>query len=342
LISSIDSAQSEAFREAIKLRQRLVFHGKCLETLRQQGRDWTLVTEVDEFLTFNYKGLKEDHLRYEAREEGIRTKEDIIKARTQQSPLRNQLPFLSDQVTIADYIESSGHDFGNCIVLPVLNFSSVESAEWSASSSPLSSEQEDENGNNNNNGATTTSSTGIPTNVVDKLMTVRQRKFGRKEGMFTRTLLDVSSVPPTNVHYQAVESEHNPNSAICPPNGKYETTDYIASLFRLNKYVIGSLEAFVERETVATGDNHATTEGKQQQKKNEREDELSLEHFENATNAFKAYGYTDAQEMSPWIEWFVKTVGGPKVAKKLLFDPLEKAHKELDGHKVIKQARDNM
>ena len=285
---------SDQYTEAENLKRRLMFNGKCLNALQKKNADWTLVAEVDEFITFNYKGLKEDPLLYDATEAGIRTKEDIIQSRTEHSPLRNQLPLLSDQVTIADYLQT--HDFGNCIVLPALNFSSVEASELERDQMPSSS--------------------------LNKLMTIRQRKFGRKEGMFTRTLLDISKVNDNSFEPKMVESEHNANNRVCDKNGKYETTDYIAALFRLNKYVIGSLEAFVEHES--TG-----------------EDGLSLEHFENATMMFNAYGYTDQVEMSPWVDWFVEKFG-LKDAKKMLFDPLEKAHKELDGHKIIREARDNM
>jgi hypothetical protein len=231
--------------------------------------------DVEEFIVFNYKGKQEIPLNYDSREENVRTKDDIIAARTASSPIRDRLPLLQDHVTVADFLASER--IRNCIRMPGLEFGATEF------------------------------DVQYQEPAAKHLLTLIQRQFGRKQGTWTRTIVDLSAAK--SVGWQQVANEHNCHLQLCGFNGKLDATDYISSLIRFHRHSVGSLETFVETQW---GSDHKVT----------------LKDYRNATDDFIPYG-DDHETMLPWLDWYIAKVGG-NLAKELLFDPLVKAYQEME------------
>ena len=271
-----EKKSADFIAQAHKQRQN-VFIGKCLREMKEAGHDWVFVADADEFAIFNYIHKDEDPNLYDSIVRDVRTKENITTAREKYAPVRNRLPALQEHVTIADFIH--GEQKEKCYRLPSLKFSAHQARIGRVELSPS----------------------------AELLVSLVQHRTGPKEGLYSKTILDVSQLEAEFLDYERVDSVHNPNRLICGDNGiSGSGTDYIASVLRLNRHAAGSAEQYAE----SGGDFRGS-------KPFERF--LTDQHFdpvgENSDNDY-------------WIDWFIKKVGLVN-AEKLLFKPLLTRHKEM-------------
>jgi hypothetical protein len=182
-----------------------------------------MVVDPEEFVVFNYKGKQENPVTFDSREEGVRTKDDIIQTRTESSPIRDRLPLLQDRVTIRDFLFHEQAQIQKCLFMPGLEMGPKDF------------------GTGQHDAA-----------VSDNLLTIRQRQFGCKKGTWTKSLLDVSK--SSAFGWQQVVSAHNANLPLCGKNGHLDATDYISALIRFHRYKVGSMEAFFDHHTGETTD----------------------------------------------------------------------------------------
>ena len=274
--ASTNSQQRQNNKPQNYVRERQVyFANRCLAYHQSKNRSWTLLTDNDEYLVFNYKHddekVKYDHPGAKK----ARVKNKIDRDREFYMPLRNDLP-AQNASTVLQYIQkqqnillvsskksstnqtskaninntittvSNDNDtpfLPTCVRLPGIHYggdrgvnqSFVESNEW-----PF--------GNTN-----THDDDDIHTDTIDPALfsTLRDIHHAKRNSKFSKVMVDVSRVPsntfdwnPSNANH--AKTIHNP-SRICGYNGKYDSgADYYSSLFRLNHY-LGSLESYLER-----------------------------------------------------------------------------------------------
>ncbi|KAI2508382.1 hypothetical protein MHU86_6056 [Fragilaria crotonensis] len=161
---------SDEYLHQAEVRRELMFQGKCLAQHRKQkDPKWTVVLHPSDFVVFNYKGPQENPVKFDSKEPDVRTKDDIIQARTETSPIRDRLPVLSEKVTIADFLH--GEKLTKCVRMPGLEIGPRE----------------------------------FGTDEGAPLLTMRQREFGVKKGTWVKVMVD-ASLP---VHMKKIDSIHN-------------------------------------------------------------------------------------------------------------------------------------
>lgn len=258
---------------------------------------WVLMTDSDEFLTYNYiHADEEDETNYEVKR-GT-TVEMIDKSRRELIPSRYKIPPKDARVTIADWLAVE-EDYTMCWKFPGLRMSSYESTNEARDAL-------------------------VPDGInAQELMTLRFRLSGARVGNFSKTLLDVSWGLMERYTKEDVQNIHNPHKRICGVNGHSgSNADYLSSVFRINHYSSGSLEAFVERGNDRRANNK----------------ELSFARFQSRNEINPVHQDDDIR---PWIKWFVDKVGIEE-AKRLLVDPLNKAYKQFGQHPFVMLNKDKL
>jgi hypothetical protein len=158
---------------------------------------------------------------------------------------------------------------------------------------------------------------------AQQLMTLRFRRSGARTGNFSKTLLDVSWGLMEKYGKDDVQNIHNPHKRICGVNGHSgSNADYLSSVFRLNHYSSGSLEAYVERGNDRRA-NHQGVSFKRFQSRNE----INPQHQDD--------------DIRPWIQWFVDKVGIAE-AKRLLVEPLNSAYEDFRQHPFVMANKDKL
>jgi hypothetical protein len=196
-------------------RRQLQFVGRCLQAMKEAGRDLVLVTDSDEFTIFNYIHKDEDPNLDDTTANNPLTKEHINASRTENSPVRQRLPPLEEHVTIADFIH--GEKKETCYRLPSLKFSAHQD---------------------------TMTRVELPPSAA-LLVTLLQHRTGPKEGVFSRAIVDVSQMEADYLHYSRVDGTI---SHFCDVEGASDNgTEYMSSVLRVNHYVAGSPEHYAER-----------------------------------------------------------------------------------------------
>ena len=267
-------AEGAVYRAQVDIRRANAFAGTCLHHLKTEwGATWTTVVDIDEFVGFNYKGAAEDPKRYDIVDLKQFSKPDIIEMREHNEPIRSRLPDLERRVTVADFLTSLvAEETGNvtkCLFLPTLNYTS-----------PL----ED----------------GGTSKRAQNLVTVRNSEFGRKEGLWSRAVLNLESAPSKQLSWRYLETVRNPNHFICGRNGKLgRGADYISSLLRVNRYPRGTMESIAESGGFQTRSS-------------------VVSEFERAGD-FEVYGHDT--KIQPWVGWFEDSAGSDAAAS-LLWEPL--------------------
>jgi hypothetical protein len=283
-----DKSSREHIGQAHKRRQN-TFIAQCLVDMKNAGHDWVFVSDSDEFLIFNYPHEDEDPKLYDTIESGVRTEQDIKSSRVKSKPARDRLPRLQEHVTIADFVH--GEEKEKCYRLPSLNFSAHQDEMKRLELSPS----------------------------ANLLVSLLQHRTGRKEGIFSKALLDVTVVATDIITWGRVDSVHSPNRRICGYNGKSGSgADYMASVLRINHYVAGSVEQYSERRSDFRGSY--------------------LNRFVNERH-FEPVGVNN--DIDYWIDWFIQKVGMAD-AENLLFKPLLRANKELAHIPQVKAAKTEM
>lgn len=120
---------------------------------------WTLFTDTDEFVVYNYIGEHEDPTVY-LRDANIYHKM-TRRERNLTRPIRQSLPPLN-QVTVADFLSHHHSPKRPCIKMPGLQISARESNLVDVTKH-------------------------VPSQIDARmLMTLRHRKYGKKEGVHTK------------------------------------------------------------------------------------------------------------------------------------------------------------
>ncbi|KAI2496644.1 hypothetical protein MHU86_17847 [Fragilaria crotonensis] len=213
----------EVYAGQVHKRRQNYFCVHCMRYMKERGMDWTILTDSDEFLLFNYKHHKQEDTKvYDSLKRGV-DKEDIDKERKRIAPFRERLPSLELRATIADFIHQEKLRT-KCIIFPGIQFTSYESSRDKVFQ-------------------------GVPADVNPyHLMTLRHRKAGPREGSFSKTMIDVSQGVLEDYTMETNINVHVPNKLLCGTNGYSGSgKDYISSIFRLHHYRTGTWESFIER-----------------------------------------------------------------------------------------------
>jgi hypothetical protein len=298
------SPQLSSLNQAHKRRQNY-FSGYCFGHLyKQRRRGWTILLDTDEFLVYNIRHPgTENASRYDS-ETLFRSKEEIDQERAYHLPLRDNLPKLSDRVTLVQYLAGyesvwvkSHSKPPKCIRIPGVTFTSHESN--------LSVIEQD-----------------VPDGINGRnLMTLRQRKHGEIDGTFSKAMLSLKTATGMDwFQFGSVLNVHTPNRRMCGRTTKQEFTgsgaDYISSLVRLHHYKAGTIESYLERGGDWRGGG--------------------LWRFYSDRN-IEPVG--ENSDLTPWFRWFVDKVGRDE-ANKLLIQPLEDTYADIGGRGHIKEAKD--
>ena len=214
---------SEIYFGQVHKRRQNYFCVHCMRYMKQQGMDWTIITDSDEYLMFNYKHEREEDPNvYDAIKRGV-SKDDIDKDRKKMARYRELLPPLETRATIADFIHQEKLKT-KCIMFPGLQFTSYESR--------IDDVFRD-----------------VPSGINPfHLVTLRHRKAGLREGAFSKSMVDVSQGLLEDYTMETNVNVHVPNKLLCGMNGNSGSRqDYISSLFRLHHYRSGTWESFIER-----------------------------------------------------------------------------------------------
>jgi hypothetical protein len=214
---------SDVYSSQVHKRRQNYFCVHCMRYMKQQGMDWTIITDSDEYLMFNYlHPRQENRSRYDALKRGV-TKEDIDKERNLMAKYRERLPPMELRATVADFLHQENPQ-SKCIMFPGLQFSSFES-------------KKDDVIKN------------VPSGINPfHLVTLRYLKAGIREGTFSKTMIDVSQGLLEDYTMETNVNVHIPNKLLCGINGNSGSRkDYISSIFRLHHYRTGTWESFIER-----------------------------------------------------------------------------------------------
>jgi hypothetical protein len=199
------------------IRERQTYFAKqCLIHHKRHNRGWTLLTDNDEYLLFNYINSDEKPSIYHVKDKNKR--KAIDADRKKNMPLRNELPPLTNS-TIVDFLRRQSDS--RCIRLPYINYGGGKP------------------------GRTFAHSEIIP---VEMLSTIRDVHHEQRHGRASKVMIDLSKVHMIDLEKGGGRTIHNPNSLVCGKNGAADSgTDYMAAMLRMNHY-IGSMESFFERQ----------------------------------------------------------------------------------------------
>lgn len=296
-----------SFRSQAHKRRQNFFTSFCFgELYEKKKRGWTLLTDTDEYVTFNYRYPEtEDVTRYDSITD-FKTKEEVDSERESNLPIRDILPKLTEQVTIAQHLAAyeKVQEMGNqrapkCLRVPGLTFSSHETN--------ASSIQQD-----------------VPPGVDGSgLMTLRQRQHAAKDGSFSKAMLNLRTATGKDwFGFGSVLNVHTPNRRMCGRTSKKgfsgSGADYISSLFRIHHYKAGTIESYLER----AGDWRGG----------------GLWRFYFDRN-MEPVG--ENSDLAPWFKWFIDKVGMDSV-NKLLMEPLNSTYEEISNLRHIKEAKNNI
>jgi hypothetical protein len=148
---------STEYRSQEHKRRQNIFTAYCFRQHFQQGRDWVMTLDSDEFLIFNYPGTDEHTNSSNFVKDFVKTNATVIRERQDALDIREHLPPLSQRITVADVLQQTALE--RCLRLPALNFTAHE---------------------------------GRLARRDSRLLTMRQTRTGPKEGRTTKVLLDLS------------------------------------------------------------------------------------------------------------------------------------------------------
>jgi hypothetical protein len=202
------------------VRERQVYFAKrCLIYHKEKQRNWTLLTDNDEYFTFNYIHDDEEISLYNP--PGRPWRKIIREERKKNSLIRKNLPNISN-TTVLDFLDANQNRerFPRCVRVPYIQYGGGIPFE------------------------NYTHQDVIP---ADMLATIGNVHHSRRDGQSSKVIIDLRRVAMDDLEKDRSKTIHNPNRIVCGKNGVYDSgADYIASVFRLNHY-LGSIESFFER-----------------------------------------------------------------------------------------------
>ena len=283
---------SSVYKRLVHKRNQKSFSLHCLNIMKKDGKAWTMVTDVDEFLILNYIGPHENATEYGGAWKGL-SREEINVDRQQRNPLRQALPPMTHHVTILEVLKEYNNS-RPCILFPQLKFSSFES----------------------NLDLPFVLNVSFPSmiDLIQQLsMTKRFRYHGSKGSKFSKAMVDLSARGSWELESfgpSAFQSIHNPHKGYCGEIGSLGSgVDYISSILRVNHYGSGTIESLLER---GQADYRIT-------------DRTRFEDFFQSRN-LEPIGTNE--DIQPWVDWFIEIVGLSE-SKRLLIEPLKQAYQEL-------------
>ena len=292
------------YRSQAHKRRQNFFSGYCFGELYEKNkRGWTILTDTDEFITFNYRYAEtEDVSRYDS-ETLYTSREEIDIDRAMKVPVRDLLRNMTPRVTIAQYLATYDTVYGGakerCMRIPGLTFTSHESnASVMAADSPDGMDG-------------------------SHLMTLRQRKHAAKDGSFSKAMLHLRTATGKEwFQFGTVLNVHTPNRRMCGKTTKKSFSgsgaDYISSLFRIHHYKAGTIESFLERAGDWRGGG------------------LWRFYFDRNVDTVG-----ENNDLTYWFKWFVDKVGR-KAADKLLLQPLNETYEEIGNLRHIQEAKEKI
>jgi len=323
------------------VRERQVyFANRCLAYHQSKNRSWTLLTDNDEYLVFNYKH-DDEKLSYDhPGANKARVKKTIDRNRELYMPLRNNLP-AQNASTVLQYIQWQQQQQQQRQQNLIVVNSKKSSNQTRNINSTTTTATNDNDCNYNtpflptcvrlpgihyggdrgvnqsfveskewpfgNTHAHTHDDTHGDADTIDPALfsTLRDIHYAKRNSKFSKVMIDVSRVPSDTFDWNSSNANHaktihNP-SRICGYNGKYDSgADYYSSLFRLNHY-LGSLESYLERQ----GD-YRTRSIKTYTKKAQKVDATNNAHLWD-------------RDVVSWVAVLVESLeGGAEEAKPLL------------------------
>eukprot|EP00536_Pseudo-nitzschia_multiseries_P018325 jgi/Psemu1/70507/estExt_Genemark1.C_23850001 len=330
------------------VRERQVyFANRCLSYHKAKNRSWTLLTDNDEYLLFNYKHDDEvvtyDHPSAEKR----RVRRRIDSDRKKYMALRDHLPppqlptteseseseSESVAITILDYIRRENDKIDHtvkhsdflpkCVRLPGIHYGGTlgvtnATAVWGTGNDGGGNSNDISNDNDNDNNRT---SRAWPLgSAIDRsvLSTYREVQHAKRKSTFSKVMIDVRRAKASDLVWTSsnhARTIHNPSKAVCGSNGASDSgADYFSSLFRLNHY-LGGPEAFLERRTDYRSDRSLATYEKKLSK-------ISGGATATATaTATAKEGSSWDTDIGSWIHVLVRSVGVEAAAE--LLAPLQ-------------------
>lgn len=289
-------------------RQRQVyFANRCMMYHKQfADRSWTLLTDNDEYLLYNYAHNDTEQINYD--HPGLpkkKVKRQIDSNRKNYMPWRyqNKLPSKLNQ-TIFDFIQqhSAVLHLPKCIRIPGIFYGGGEQEiRVNGSTSMPSSFSSSSSWNKRH----------FFHNIIDDpnlLSTYRFVHHMKRNSDFSKVMIDVNRTDIENLKWSEKNNArtiHNPNG-VCGFNGQVDSgADYYSSLFRLNHYV-GSMESYFER-----GSNDF-------RKRNKWTYWNKMYKYINVTANPDWYDY----DIYPWMDLFLTKVGKNETIAKQLLQPL--------------------
>jgi hypothetical protein len=293
------------YRSQAHKRRQNFFSGYCFGELYEKNkRGWTILTDTDEFITFNYRYPEtEDASKYDS-ETLYTSRDEIDLDRAMKLPVRDLLGNMTPRVTIAQYLATydkvyAGTTKERCMRIPGLTFTSHES-----NASVISADSPD----------------GMD---GSHLMTLRQRKHAAKDGSFSKAMLHLRTATGKEwFQFGTVLNVHTPNRRMCGKTTKKSFSgsgaDYISSLFRIHHYKAGTIESFLERAGDWRGGG------------------LWRFYFDRSSDTVG-----ENNDLTHWFKWFVDKVGR-KAADTLLMQPLNETYEEIGNLRHIQEAKEKI
>ena len=237
-------------------------------TTRSHDNYWLLLVDSDEYLIPNYIIEGDDE-----NDGNVASEYPTIKWKTQQSidrrrktiqPIRQYITDKrrnekqsqssgSGSATILDLLHLLEHldpnneiksnpfspKLPNCFKLPALQVGVKEDTEARKQDLLKSLHLEDHDNSKDLDSST----------LFDYLQTYKYNSYGRNgRGIMSKTLINIANVPFDEITIENVHTSHIPNRYACGYNGPYGSgADYLSSILRINHYVSGTIESFLER-----------------------------------------------------------------------------------------------
>ena len=299
--------KSDHFKSQEHKRRQNSFIAKCLHKLgTEHDHRWALIMDSDEYLVYNYIAAEYEDQNEEYSVTEWMTKEQLQRQRRYQLPLRNHLPKIRDQKTVAEYlhhyadkVEKVTGEPPRCYRFPHLVFLTPSEEQ----EKQLGQQQQQQQQRQQRPGETTDD----PSSLLSTLMLT---KAGARTSNFSKSLLDLSTAQSTSwFTYKQVINVHTPIRRMCGKrklNGDTGSgADFISSLLRIHHYRAGTAAMQAERAKDYRGATY-------QQQQQEEEIEAVVE---------------DNNDIVDWYPWFQSTMPQNEV-ERLLLRPLQDAYRE--------------
>ena len=339
-------------RQSYTRHRQVYFANQCLKYHKSQSRTqandsnnrrrtWTLLTDNDEFVTFNYVHEKDESLVFDHPSANKTKIRKILESnRKKFMSLRKNLPLQSES-TVLQFLQQTEQQQQQQQQLQQQQTDNRTTTTTTTSTTRNHRTKKADKDKQQkpkrffptcirlpgiryggDSGlkkeiTTNTSTTASTTAAVIEpryLTTLRNIHHERRKSKFSKVIIDVSHIKSVDLEWSKknnAKTIHNPAKA-CGPNGASDSgADYVSSLFRLNHY-LGSKESFLER----SGTDYRT-----------RSIHTYQEKFRKVSIGTSNWDI----DVGSWVDVFVQSVGGNTAEAKRLLAPLRKYQENTDS-----------